>query len=107
MERLLYVPDSIATSRAVHLDLSCVRREVLGRVLGGDAALESEAASRDVVLSETELFQGSTRSDLNLRSDDVDAGDLLGDGVLHLNARVDPTAMLVQALRQRRRILNL
>jgi len=56
----------------------------LRRVFGGDSALEGEAADRDPVLREAELLQRRTGGDLDLGSNDVDAGDLLGDGVLDL-----------------------
>jgi hypothetical protein len=81
--------DSVTTSRAVDLNLTSVGRKALSGVLSRDAALEGEAAGRDVVLSETELLERCACCDLNLRSDDVDAGDLLGDRVLDLDAGVD------------------
>jgi hypothetical protein len=42
-----------------------------------------------VILRETKLLERRARGDLDLRSDDVDAGDLLSDGMFDLNARVD------------------
>jgi hypothetical protein len=46
--------------------------------------LEGKATCGDVVLGQTELLKGSTRSNLDLCSDDIDTGDFLGDGVLDL-----------------------
>lgn len=43
----------------------------------------------DGVLREAEVLEGGARGDLKLRLDNVHAGHLLGDGVLHLDARVD------------------
>lgn len=76
--------DTVTASRAINLDLASVRLEALGGVLGGDSALEGETTDRDPVLCEAELFERGTSSDLNLRGDNVDAGNLLGDGVLDL-----------------------
>ena len=69
--------DTVATSTAVDLDLARVRLEVLRRVLGGNAALDSETTLGDGVLGQTELREGRASSDLDLRGDDVDASDLL------------------------------
>jgi hypothetical protein len=90
MGRWRYVPDSVATSRAVHLDLSCVRCEVLCRILSRDTALEGETACGDVVLGQTKLLKRGTGCDLNLSRDNIDTRDLLGDGVLNLDTGVDP-----------------
>jgi hypothetical protein len=81
--------DSIATSGAVDLNLSGVRCKALRWILCRDAALEGEAASRDVILGETELFERCTRCDLDLGSDDIDAGHFLRNGMFDLNAGVD------------------
>ena len=83
--------DSVTTRRAVDLDLSGIRREALRGVFRGDSALECKAAGRDMVLRETELLERGSSRDLDLRSDDVDARDFLGNGVLDLDARIDLT----------------
>ena len=80
---------AIATGRAVDLNLARVGAELLGRVLGGESALNSKAARGDAVLRQSQLSQRGASGDLNLSGDDVDAGDLLGDGVLDLDTRVD------------------
>jgi hypothetical protein len=49
-----------------------------------------------VVLGQTELLEGSTSGDLNLSSDNVDTSDLLSDGVLDLDTRVDPAYFLAE-----------
>ena len=69
--------DTITARTAVDLNLSRVRLEVLRRILGGDTALNGEAALGDGVLGQTELREGRASSDLNLRGDDVDASNLL------------------------------
>jgi hypothetical protein len=77
---------SITTSRAVHLNLSSVRCEILRGIFCGDAALEGEASCGDVVLSQAELLKGCTGGDLDLCGDDIDARDFFGDRVLDLAA---------------------
>lgn len=57
--------------------------------LRGDTALNRVASLGDGLLSEAKLWKGSARGDLNLCSHDIDACDLLGDGVLDLDTRVD------------------
>lgn len=81
--------DTVATSTAVDLNAAGVRLEALGRVLGGDTALDGEPPGGDAVLGEAELGEGGAGGDLDLGGDDVDARDLLGDGVLDLDAGVD------------------
>jgi hypothetical protein len=81
--------DSVTTSRAVDLDLSSIGCEALSWVFCSDSALESKASCGDVVLSQTKLLKGCTSCDLNLRRNNVDTGNLLGDGVLDLNTGVD------------------
>src|SRR4051812_48407683 len=60
-------------------------REVLGRVLGVDAALDRVAVPADVVLAEADRL---ARGDQDLLAHDVDARDGLGHAVLDLHARV-------------------
>ena len=69
--------NTITTCTAVHLNLSGVRLEALGRILSGDTALNGESALGDIVLGETELGKGSSSGDLDLSGDNVDASDLL------------------------------
>ena len=51
--------------------------------------LDGEAAHLDLVLREPDLLQSLARGDADLRLHQIDASDDLGDGVLHLDARVD------------------
>jgi hypothetical protein len=51
--------------------------------------LEGEASCGDVVLGQTELLERSTGSNLDLCGHDVDTSNLLGDGVLDLDTRVN------------------
>lgn len=81
--------DSVATSRAVDLDLSSIGCKALGGVFCGDSALEGKASCGDVVLSQAKLFKRCTCCDLNLCRNNVDTGDLLGDGVLDLDTRIN------------------
>ena len=72
-------------------DLAVVRGEAVGRILRGDAALHGEAVARDGLLrgqGEFGSVEARARRDEDLRTHEVDAGDLFGHGVLDLNARV-------------------
>ena len=77
-----------AACGAVGRDRARVGTEAVGRVLGGDAALQREAVGTDVLLPVTELGERGPGGDLHLHDDEVDLGDLLGHGVLDLDARV-------------------
>ena len=77
-----------ATGRAVDGDLAGIRAEAVGGVLGGDAALQGGAAHVDVGLAHVEVVERLAGGDPHLGDDEVDVGDLLGDGVLHLDPRV-------------------
>ncbi len=83
--------DAEAGGAAVGDDLAVIRGEVVGRVFRGDPALHGEAVARHGVLrgqGQLGPVQVRARGDEDLRADEVDAGDLLGHGVLHLDARV-------------------
>ena len=80
--------DAGAARRAVGGDAAGVGAEAVGRVLGGDAALQRGAAQRDRVLAQPEIGERLAGGDPQLRLHQVDVGDLLGDGVLHLDSRV-------------------
>ena len=77
-----------AAGRAVGGDGAGVRAEAVGRVLGGDAALDGEAADLEGVLRDAQLGQGGAGGDAQLRAHQVHVRDLLGHGVLHLDAGV-------------------
>ena len=80
-----------AAAGAVGLDLAVVGREVVGRVLGGHAALDGVAVDLEVVLvAETDLRVADRLplGDEDLRTHEVDIRDHLCDGVLDLNAGV-------------------
>lgn len=79
---------TVTTGGAVNLDLARVRLETLGWVLGGNATLNGEAASRNAVLGKTELLQRGTGSNLNLCCDNIDACNFLGNGVLDLTGNL-------------------
>ncbi len=85
--------------RAVRGDRSGVGPKAVGRVLGGDAALQRRAAGADLLLADVLRLKARAGGDAHLRLDDIDLGDLLGDGVLHLHAGVhldeDVAALLV------------
>ena len=80
--------DAAAAGGAVRRDLAGVRPEAVGGVLGGDPALQRRAAQPDGVLAQAEVLEGLAGRDAHLRLHQVDVGDLLGHGVLDLDARV-------------------
>src|SRR5690554_2789366 len=79
-------------------DLAGAGREA-ERILGVDAAFDGVTAKLDILLAEGQSFSGG---DADLLLHDVDAGDLLGDRMLDLHARVHfdevELAILVQEL---------
>ena len=80
-----------AGGTAVGDNLPVIRGESVGRVLRGHAALHGKAVARDGLLRGQGQFgavQARSRRDEDLRTHEVDAGDLFGHGVLDLNARV-------------------
>ena len=81
-------PDPGAAGRAVAGDLADVGPEAVGGVLGGDPALQRSALELDGLLREAQVSEGLAGGDAQLRLDEVDVGDFLGDGVLDLDARV-------------------
>ena len=91
-------PHAGAARRAVVADHAGVRAEAVGRVLGGDPALQRGAGERHLVLAEVQLGEGGARGDAQLRDDEVAVGDLLGDRVLDLDARVHLDEDVVAAL---------
>jgi len=78
---------AVTTSGAVHLDLSGVRLKALGWVFSCDSALDCKAADGNAILSEAELLERGTSSDLNLSGDQVYSGYLFSDGVFNLTVR--------------------
>ena len=66
-------------------DGSARGEEVVGGVFGGDAAFDGVAAPVHVPLGASQLV---SVGDADLLPDEVNAGDHLGDGVLHLDAGV-------------------
>ncbi len=84
--------DAEAGGRAVGRELAVIGDEVVGGVLGGDAALHGVAVERDSVLRRQVDFgavEFQALGHLELAADQIDTGDHFGDGVLHLDARVD------------------
>jgi hypothetical protein len=69
--------DTITTSTAIDLDLSCVRLEVCSSIFGSDATLNCEPSPGDRVLRQTELRKSRTSCDLDLGRDDVESGNFL------------------------------
>nr|RZI37400.1 hypothetical protein BJQ95_00159 [Cryobacterium sp. SO1] len=80
--------DAGAAGRAIGGDLAGVGAEPAGGVFGGDPALQGETAQLDRVLAEAQVGEGLPRGDADLGLHEVDVGDLFGDGVLNLDARV-------------------
>ncbi len=91
-------PDTWSARRAVGADHARVRPEAVGRVLGGDPALQRGAVDMDLLLLQVHLGQRHAGRDPELGDHQVAAGDLLGDGVLDLDARVHLDEHVLPAL---------
>lgn len=76
--------DTITTSGAVDFNFTSIGLEILGGVFSGDTALDCITAGRDAILCETELFERSASSNLDLSGYKINTGNFLGDGVLDL-----------------------
>ena len=92
VRRTAVEPDAEARGRAVGGELSVIGHEVVGGILGGDAALQRVAVERHRVLRRQvhlRAVQLVSLRHLNLAAHEVDAGHHFGDRVLHLDARID------------------
>ena len=69
--------DTVTTSAAVHLDLASIRLESLSGIFSGDTTLNGESALGDGILSETELRESRTCSDLDLSCNDIKTRNFL------------------------------
>ena len=85
--------DAEAGGGAVGGDPPVVGDEAVERILGGDPALHRVAAQRELALRRAGVVRpvpdGAALGNADLGPHEVDAGHLLGDGVLHLDTRVD------------------
>ena len=84
--------DAEAGGAAVGRDAAVVGNELVQRILGGDPALQGVAAQPQILLRRDAAFglaDPGAGGDADLRLYQVDAGDLLGHGVLDLDARID------------------
>ena len=97
--------DAQAAGRAIVAEPAIIGHEVVRRVLGRDAALEGEAVRRDRRPGRPgrspDRTSGWPWAMRIWRLDDVVAGDLLGDGVLDLDARIDLDEVELAACRRR------
>ena len=91
-------PNAGTTGRAVAGDATGVGAESVGRVLGGDPALQRSATHLHRILLQAKVFERLAVGDTHLTADQVDVGDLLGDSVLDLDARVHLDEDVVTAL---------
>lgn len=81
-----------AGRRAVRRYTAVVGNEIVLRVFCGDTALQRMAVEADILLFRHTRFRradGGPFQNMDLRLDDIDAGHDFGDGMLHLNARID------------------
>ena len=84
-------PDAEATGGAVGEQLAVVGRELVLGVFGGDAALDRVAVAGNLILRRHADFAGVQRvalGDQDLRPNEVESGEHLGHGVLHLDPRI-------------------
>mmetsp|Transcript_11580 Transcript_11580/g.32881 ORF Transcript_11580/g.32881 Transcript_11580/m.32881 type:complete len:447 (+) Transcript_11580:2577-3917(+) len=70
-------------------DGTSIGSKVLLGILGGNAALDGNTTGTNVLLDETDLAEGGAGSNAKLGLDNVNTGDLLGDGVLDLDTGID------------------
>ena len=80
--------DARSTGGSVGGDRAGIGPEAVGRILGGDPALQGCAVDPDHVLGETKITQALARGNAHLRLHEIDVSDLLGDGVLDLDPRI-------------------
>ena len=78
-------PHAVAAGQVEEADAAGTGLEPLGRVLGVDAALDGVAAEQDLLLGDRE---GEPGGNADLLPHQVQAGNQLGDRVLHLDAGV-------------------
>jgi len=63
--------DTITTSTAIDLDLSCIWLEVYRGIFSSNTTLDCKAALGDRSLRQTELREGRASGDLDLSGDDI------------------------------------
>ena len=93
--------DSESGARAPGIDTAGIGQEVVGGVLGGDAALHGEPTwAHHLLRADADLRRRQLVSfaDAQLRLHQIDARDLLGDGVLDLQARVDFDEIMARSI---------
>lgn len=81
--------DAVSGRRPVDLDATGVRLELLCRIFCSHAALDGKTARLNRFLRHAQVVQGLPESNTYLSGDEINAGDFLGDSMLHLDARVD------------------
>ena len=81
-------PDARSLGGAVRGDATGVGAKPVRGVFGGDPALQGGTADLNVFLRESDVGEGLPRRDAQLRLHQVDIGDLLGDRVFDLDARI-------------------
>ena len=86
------------TRRPVCGDAAGVGAELVGRVFGGDAALQRRTPQRDRFLGQPEIGQGFAGGDAQLGLHQIDVGDFFGYRMLHLNSRVHLDEDMVAAV---------
>ena len=93
--------DAEAAAGTVGGELAGIRGKIVGGVLSGDTALDGIATQLDGILAlDTDIGVGERQAlgDVDLGPYQVDAGDHLGDGVLHLDAGVHFDEVVVAVL---------
>jgi len=84
--------DAQTARRAIMAQPAMIRHEFVGGILGRHPALDGEAVLGDLRLiahADLRIRERLPLGDQDLRLDQVVAGDLFGDGVLDLDARID------------------
>ena len=90
--------DAETAAGTISGDLTGVRCKVVGRILGGDTALDGVAAGGHVSLAGDAnggIAQGTAFRNEDLGTNQVDAGDHFGDGMFHLDTGVHLDEVMV------------
>eukprot|EP00732_Lithocolla_globosa_P000983 Lithocolla_globosa_v1_NODE_407_length_4133_cov_91.104463.p4 type:complete len:133 gc:universal NODE_407_length_4133_cov_91.104463:2760-3158(+) len=81
--------DARSTWATVDLQFAGIRTEFALRILSGDANLDGHSMLSNLALLQVQIGQTHSRSNTNLRLDNIDPSNLLCNGVFNLHTRVN------------------
>ena len=85
VHRATVQPDTRTTSGTISSDRTHIRAEPIGRILSGDPALHRRATDTQLILDQTQILQGLSGGNTDLRAHQIHVRDLFSDRMLHLN----------------------